>query len=157
MLAKTKFKLAAAVIIIIAMILVGTLAMLRKEYRGEYGEPLAAATDILDRWAGCKVHLPEVIVVMGADGSPCGDPWRPESEDGHTATAYRCRSGGGSRWEIHISRPGDVHTQTCIVLHELGHVLGLSDGGRGIMNQYDCPKFIRLTDQEVEAVRWWCL
>jgi len=62
---------------------------------------------------------------------------RPEKEEGHSAVTYQCPDG---IWEIHIFAPGDLHTQFCIIAHELGHVLGLADDDRGkrVMNQYYC-------------------
>lgn len=110
-----------------------------------------SAMALMNRWAGCAFLVRGgAVQVMSASGEPCGDPWRPEAEEGHSATAYQCHS---EAWEIHVSKPGDLHTQFCIVAHELGHVAGLQDGGRGIMNQYECPEFVKLTDAEASFLK----
>jgi hypothetical protein len=104
-----------------------------------------------------------VVRILSANGEPCGDPWRPEAEDGHSATAYQCpaRADGVALWEIHVFAPGDIHTQLCIAAHELGHVLGLADDaqGAGIMNQQHCPEMLRVNDKDrlaiVERFQQW--
>jgi hypothetical protein len=97
-----------------------------------------------------------VVRVLSANGEPCGDPWRPEAEDGHSATAYQCpaRADGVDLWEVHVSFPGDIHTQLCIISHELGHVLGLADDehGAGVMNQQHCPEMVRVNDKDAAAI-----
>lgn len=91
------------------------------------------------------------VRVLSANGAPCGDPWRPGAEEGHSATAYQCPDG---TWEIHVSAPGNIHTQLCIIAHELGHVLGLADdkAGAGVMNQTVCPEALRVSDKDAAAV-----
>jgi hypothetical protein len=91
------------------------------------------------------------VRILSANGEPCGDPWRPESEEGHSATAYECPDG---TWEIHISAPGDIHTQLCIIAHELGHVLGLADDetGAGVMNRWHCAEMVRVSDKDAAAI-----
>jgi hypothetical protein len=94
------------------------------------------------------------IVGDGQLAQPCGGLGfdRPEKEQGHSAASYQCSDG---IWEIHIFKPGNLHTQLCIVAHELGHVLGLADDGSGkrIMNQYYCdPKSLLPSDKDEAAV-----
>lgn len=113
-------------------------------YSEGFVEPTSAAMDMLNRAAGCRFLVPgKDVLVKSDDAEPCGS--LELHEPGHSATAYRCRDG----WEVLIALPGDIHTQTCIVLHELGHVAGLEDKpGIGIMNQYTCPTPIRISDSE---------
>ncbi len=91
------------------------------------------------------------VKIFGANGEPCVQEG-PARGPGHAAHAYQCPDG---TWEIHIWAPGDIHTQFCIVAHELGHVLGLADdhSGTGVMNQKHCPKLVRVSDKDAAAVR----
>lgn len=90
------------------------------------------------------------VRILSANGEPCGKFSIHETE-GHSATAYEC---SGGSWEIHISKPGDLHTQFCIIAHELGHVLGLADdkAGSRVMNQKVCPEMLLVSDKDRAAV-----
>ena len=123
----------------------------------------------MNRFVGCEFLVPgsphsdyqsrDNVRILSTDGEPCGLAFHTSIDDGHSATAYRCNPSKNfdrpyTRFEIHVSKPGDVHTQACIVAHELGHIAGLKDhelrNQRGIMNQYYCPTPIVLSDAEVD-------
>lgn len=96
-----------------------------------YSKATESAMDNINGWVGCKVFVPgDAVIVKSEDGAPCGDPWRPEDEWDHAATAYRCNA---ARSEIFISKPGNINTQACIIQHELGHILGLQHHRYGAM------------------------
>lgn len=116
----------------------------------DFPAPTRNAMRILNRFTGCEFLVAgDDIKVLSTDGEPCGESSHPSVEDGHSASAYQC---GGAKWEIHVEKPGDLHTQVCIVGHEIGHVAGLEDhdvkGLRGIMDQHSCPTPIGLSDKE---------
>ncbi len=103
------------------------------------------AMSLLNHAAGCTWLVEgDDILVLSTDGEPCGKAFHPGITSGHAAMAYAC----DSRFEIHVEQPGDIHTQTCIVAHEIGHTVGLLDSNRGIMRQGYCPTPIRFTDVE---------
>jgi hypothetical protein len=94
------------------------------------------------------------IVGDGRLAQPCGTLGfsRPEKESRHSAVTYECPDG---TWEIHIFAPGDLHTQLCIVAHELGHVLGLADDwnhGTGVMNPEHCAQVVQVSDKDSAAI-----
>ena len=96
-----------------------------------YGDETEAAMDNINGWVGCKIFVPgDDVIVKGDDGAPCGDPWRPEDEWDHAATAYRCNA---ELSHVLVSRPGHSNTQACIIQHELGHILGLEHHRFGAM------------------------
>ncbi len=112
----------------------------------EYG--IALWNDIMPKGKPLFIFAPVSVEfggvrIVGDDrlAQPCGTLGfdRPEREDGHSAVSYQCKDG---IWEIHIFESGDLHTQFCIIAHELGHILGLADDHRGkrIMNQYYCSE-----------------
>ena len=117
----------------------------------DFPSPTRAAMGILNGYIGCEAFVTgHDVTVQSANGAPCGDFWRPPAEEGHSATTYQC----GNKFEIHISKPGDLHTQACIIAHELGHAAGLPDRiGNGIMNQHRCAEPIRVSDWEVRRLR----
>lgn len=119
-----------------------------------YHRPLEAAVSIWNSFVGCEIFVPGAdVVVEEVDGHVCA-VWHHHHtlENNHAAGAYKCSEG----WEIQIAYPGDIYTQTCIVAHELGHVLGLRDGGRGIMGGF-CPEdagvMLRPSTREIREVR----
>ena len=129
----------------------------------EYGEDFSAPSkyaikvwnDIMPKDQPLFTPRPSsgnVVRVLSANGEPCGEFSLHETK-GHSATSYQCPDG---TWEIHISYPGDTHTQLCIVAHELGHVLGLADdswGTRVMNNQLKkCPDVVRVSDRDAAAV-----
>ena len=124
-----------------------------------FEKPTAAAMKLINGFAGCELFVEGFDArVLSTDGEPCGATWHPENRTGeHPATAYECPE-KVPRFEIHIARPGDIHTQVCIVAHELGHVAGLPDtpGERGIMGLRECPEHIVLSDAEVDHFRTFC-
>ena len=111
------------------------------------------AMGLINNAIGCKFFVPgDEVLVTSATGAPCGDPWRPPREEGHAGTAYRC-SKTRDYFEIHVSRPGDTHTQTCIIMHELLHVAGIRDSTKGVMNQYVCQRHIRMSDEDTDTLK----
>ena len=120
----------------------------------DFHRPTQSAIKIINGFVGCDFlayggKAPNVIV-KSDDGEPCGLPFHPNIDDGHSATAYRCSDGTA---QILIALPGDLHDQACIVAHELGHTLGLKDAKMGIMNQYNCNDFIRVSDADVAFLK----
>jgi hypothetical protein len=117
----------------------------------DYKRPTEAAMDIWNGFVGCKFLVEGTEVrVKADDGEPCGDPWRPEAEWDHDATAYDCDDEPWS--EVVVSRPGDIHTQTCIIAHELGHVMGMPHRSFGAMSS-ECGDMIRIADADVKALK----
>ncbi len=98
----------------------------------DFNEPAEAAMNILNRAAGCTIFVPgKDVLFLSTMGEPCGLAFHPGIEDGHAAGTYKCDPGSpnyrGYQWEIHVERPGDLRTQTCIALHEFLHVAGFGD------------------------------
>jgi len=130
---------------------------------GDYSEPTRAAMDLINGFVGCEFLIQgESAMVMSTDGEPCGLAFHENIESGHSAMAYACSPDApnfrGYRWELHVEQPGNIHTQVCIVAHELGHALGLEDASSkrsiGIMNQHRCPENrIVLSDAESKFLR----
>lgn len=123
----------------------------------DFHKPTQSAVDIWNGYVGCdflSVHagkggLDAHIFVISDNGEPCGDPWRPQEEWGHDATAYRCDL---RRTELVVSRPGDTHTQTCIIAHELGHALGRPHQSHGAMSN-KCGDRISISDSDTKALK----
>lgn len=121
----------------------------------DFKEPVKEAMKIWNKAVGCIIFEPGDDVLFGStDGEPCGLAFHPAIEDGHAASSYQC----GARWEIHVERPGDLRTQTCIAIHELGHVLGLEDSNEpnDSMHVKWCPpdgKILWPSDSEQRTVR----
>lgn len=117
----------------------------------DFSESTFAAMGLMNGFVGCEFLVPgDDVVIKSDNGEPCGIAFHPAISDGHSAGAYRCADG---KSEVLVSAPGDIHTQVCIVAHEIGHVAGLKDApsktSRGIMNQYVCPdRQIVLSDAE---------
>lgn len=177
---KQKFRLAILIpLVIIGMAAIGIVyerlvqplepVWLDKEVRalplgtGVEAEDFQEATEYAVRlWndtAGVDLFVmapadPGGIRVLSANGEPCGDPWRPKDEEGHSATAYQCPDG---TWEIHVSKPGNIHEQLYFVAHEMGHIIGLADDKRGnrLMNNRlkEVPEMILVSDKDRAAVR----
>lgn len=98
----------------------------------DFKEPVKEAMNIWNRAAGCNIFTEgSDAVVLSTDGQPCNLVFHHNISDGHSAGAYQCSPDGASfrgyLWEVHVEKPGDLRTQTCIAIHELGHVLGLED------------------------------
>ncbi len=125
----------------------------------DFGSPTKSAMGLMNGFVGCEFLVPgDDVRVLSTDGQPCGKSFHPAIEDGHSAGAYDCKDEKrATRYEVHVSYPGNTHTQTCIIAHEIGHVAGLEDHKvrrrRGIMNQYNCPTPIVLADAEVDFLR----
>ncbi len=118
-----------------------------------YAEETKSAMDNWNGWVGCKIFVSgDDVVIKSDDGDPCGDPWRPEDEWDHAATAYRCPNGSS---EILISNPGNVNTQACIISHELGHILGRQHARVGAMANCLADEQNRLSvrDEDVAALK----
>ena len=118
----------------------------------DFERPTKTAMSLMNAFVGCEFLVPgKDVRIMSTDGEPCGLAFHRAIDDGHSASSYRCDSGG---FEVHVSKPGDIHVQTCIAAHEIGHVAGLEDPEKknqlGIMNQYYCPTPIILSDDEVK-------
>ena len=125
----------------------------------DFRAPTKSAMGIMNGFVGCEFLVPgDDVRVLSTDGQPCGKSFHPAISDGHSAGTYDCEK-RTPRYEVHISYPGDTHTQVCIIAHEIGHVAGLEDheykvrNRRGIMNQYNCPTPIVLSDAEVKFLR----
>ena len=123
----------------------------------DFSEPTRAAMDVWNGFVGCEFFVPgDDVLVKSDDGEPCGDPWRPEDEWDHAATAYRCPNG---RTEILVSSPGNINTQACIIAHELGHSLkeyGVEHASIGVMAKncvVDSQNVMRIRDRDVKAVK----
>ena len=123
----------------------------------DFSEPTRAAMDIWNGFVGCELFVQgDDVLVKSDDGEPCGDPWRPESEWDHAATAYRCP---GGKSQVLVSRPGNVNTQACIIAHELGHVLkdhGVVHHPIGVMSDgctTEKQNVLRIRDRDVDALK----
>jgi hypothetical protein len=119
-----------------------------------YGDATEAAMDAWNSGAGCEFLIPgDDVIVQSESGMPCGDTWRPESEWGHSATAYRCLDHS----EIWVSEPGNIHTQAHIIGHEIGHTLDRPHQSIGLMGRPPDPnggnKMLRISDADKKAVR----
>ena len=117
----------------------------------DFAAATKAAMDIWNGYVGCQVFVPgSEVVIMSTNGEPCGDMNAPGLEPNHAASSYLC---GPRNWEVHVSYPGDLHDQACIIAHELGHVLGLEDGAsRGVMSN-TCPEWISVLDKDSDWVK----
>ncbi len=98
----------------------------------DFKEPVKEAMNILNRAAGCTIFVPgKDLLFLSTMGEPCGVAFHPDIEDGHSAGTYRCDPASpkyrGYIWEIHVEKPGNVRTQTCIAIHEFLHVAGFAD------------------------------
>lgn len=127
------------------------------DYGDDYAEPAAYAirfwNDVISNQELFTLGGIDVVIVGVSSpkvGETCGKFSIHETE-GHSATTYECKDG---TYEIHIAKPGDLHTMLCIIAHELGHILGLADDDRGnrVMNQQVCPVMIQLSDKDRAAV-----
>lgn len=137
----------------------------------EYAAATTVAMGVWNDWVGCEFLVKKDrmndISVMADDGDPCGDPWRPEDEWGHDATAYQCKdvmittTHGDLKWtravsEILISHPGNLHTQAHIIAHEIGHVLQRPHQTIGVMGRPPDPngsnKMLRISDADKKAL-----
>ena len=123
----------------------------------DFSEPTRAAMDIWNGFVGCEFFVQgDDVLVKSDDGAPCGQPWRPEGEWDHAATAYRCPNG---RTEILVSSPGHLNTQACIIAHELGHSLkeyGVEHNSIGVMSN-NCTtsgqNILRVRDRDVKSLK----
>ena len=98
----------------------------------DFEKPVEEAKSIWNRAVGCTIFTDgSDVVILSTDGEPCNKAFHHNISDGHSAGAYQCSPSAsdfrGYRWEVHVEKPGDLRTQTCIAIHELGHVLGLKD------------------------------
>lgn len=98
----------------------------------DFKAPVKEAMRILNGAAGCTIFVPgEDVLLLSTMGEPCGLAFHQDIEDGHSAGTYRCDPSApayrGYQWEVHVERPGNVRTQTCIAVHELLHVAGFDD------------------------------
>ncbi len=154
--------------ILIGLAVIGALTMLAcrslpaakvtlSVYATDFEDPTKSAMGIINGFVGCEFLVPgNEVRVLSTDGQPCGKSFHDAIEDGHSAGTYDCED-RTPRYEIHVMHPGNTHTRACIVAHEIGHAVGLEDhkvrGRRGIMNQYNCPDMIVLSDAEVSFLR----
>lgn len=109
----------------------------------DFTEPVEKAMGLWNKAADCIIFVPGDDVLYQSDnGEPCGLAFHPAISDGHSATTYQCEEGYPHRFAVHVNLPGDLRTQTCIALHELGHVLGLNDSEnpRSTMHTEWCPE-----------------
>ncbi len=154
---------AAAVIIFLAIVLNSACRSLPAAkvtlgvYATDFKAPTKSAMGIINGFVGCEFLVPgDEVRVLSTDGQPCGESFHDAIEDGHSAGTYACEK-QAPHYEIHVMHPGNTHTQACIVAHEIGHATGLEDhkvrNRRGIMNQYNCPEMIVLSDAEVRFLR----
>lgn len=116
----------------------------------EYSRAKNAAVKLWHTTAGCELFTPgNDVQIIPSNGARCGAPFAGDS----TARAYKC----SGHYEVQISYPGDLGHQTCIIFHELGHVLGLADDTRssGAMYKHFCtkPGAIRLSDKDTKAIK----
>jgi hypothetical protein len=126
----------------------------------DFKVPVEEAMRLWNGAIGCNAFVKGSDVrILSTDGEPCGKTFSPEISTGHSASTYRCLGvDRGWDWEIHYERPGNLRTQTCIALHELGHVAGLldSDNPSDTMHVKWCPPDGQLlwpNDHESAAVR----
>jgi len=109
----------------------------------DYERPTKAAMRLWNSFVGCDFFVPgKDVQIKSSDGTGV---MLPE----HAAATFQTPRG----WEIHVSYPGDLHDQACIIVHELGHVLGLQDGAPFGAMSYECPDFIRIRDDDVAIVK----
>lgn len=115
----------------------------------DFGPATKSAMQLWNGYVGCDFLVPgDDVTVKSDDGEPCGINVRPDNQWWHAAAAYKC----GDKFEILISHPGEIHTQLCIIAHELGHVLGREHARDGVMSR-GCPSRVRINDDDTSAVR----
>jgi len=85
------------------------------------------------------------VKIVSANGEPCGSAEALVDDRGHAAQSYRCPDG---TYEIHVSEPGDTTTSYLIVMHELGHVVGLAHDGRYVVGEH-APMFVSVMTPNV--------